>query len=95
MKLVDPGKSPGILCLIEGHPLASAWMEKIRDHQCREAVKHRQAAVVDPRLDPARARCSRGRLRVKDYCFCDVPGWDPLEACPGVAPLSFFIWLLL
>ncbi|HCK76232.1 MAG TPA: DUF1330 domain-containing protein, partial [Gammaproteobacteria bacterium] len=37
-------------CFIAEYPSVSAFVEMIRDPVYREAVKHRQAAVLDSRL---------------------------------------------
>jgi uncharacterized protein (DUF1330 family) len=37
-------------CFIAAYPSVGAFVEMIRDPIYREAVKHRQAAVLDPRL---------------------------------------------
>jgi hypothetical protein len=48
--LIGPGDERWDICFISKYPSVSAFVEMIRDPVCREAVKHRQAAVEDSRL---------------------------------------------
>jgi hypothetical protein len=43
-------RKDGILAFIAQYPSGQAFIDMIRDPVYREAVKHRQAAVVDSRL---------------------------------------------
>lgn len=56
LMLIGPGEEKWDECFIAAYPSVAAFVEMIRDPVYREAVKHRQAAVLDSRLirlDPA------------------------------------------
>ncbi|MCX7382432.1 MAG: DUF1330 domain-containing protein [Alphaproteobacteria bacterium] len=48
--LIGPGEEAWHECFIAEYPSVAAFVEMIRDPVYREAVKHRQAAVLDSRL---------------------------------------------
>ena len=48
--LIGPGDEQWDLAFIARYPTAGAFLEMVTDPQYREAVKHRQAAVLDSRL---------------------------------------------
>lgn len=48
--LIGPGDERWDLAFIARYPTAGAFLEMVTDPQYREAVKHRQAAVLDSRL---------------------------------------------
>jgi uncharacterized protein (DUF1330 family) len=48
--LIGPAEERWDLCFIAEYPSTDAFVAMIRDPAYREAVKHRQAAVVDSRL---------------------------------------------
>jgi uncharacterized protein (DUF1330 family) len=48
--LIGPGDKPWDLIFIARYPTAGAFLEMVTDPQYQEAVKHRQAAVLDSRL---------------------------------------------
>ena len=48
--LIGPGDETWDECFIAEYPSVGAFVEMIRDPVYREAVKHRQAAVMDSRL---------------------------------------------
>jgi uncharacterized protein (DUF1330 family) len=48
--LVGPAEEAWDECFIAEYPSVPAFVEMIRDPVYREAVKHRQAAVIDSRL---------------------------------------------
>lgn len=48
--LIGPAEERWDLCFIAEYPSTDAFVAMIRDPVYREAVKHRQAAVVDSRL---------------------------------------------
>ena len=48
--LIGPGDERWDLAFIARYPTAGAFLETVTDPQYREAVKHRQAAVLDSRL---------------------------------------------
>lgn len=48
--LIGPGDERWDLAFIARYPTAGAFLEMVTDRQYREAVKHRQAAVLDSRL---------------------------------------------
>ncbi len=50
LMLIGPGEEAWDECFIAEYPSVSAFVEMIRDPVYREAVKHRQAAVLDSRL---------------------------------------------
>jgi uncharacterized protein (DUF1330 family) len=50
LMLIGPGEERWDICFIAEYPSVAAFVEMIRDPVYREAVKHRQAAVVDSRL---------------------------------------------
>jgi len=50
MTLIGPGIERWDECFIAEYPSVAAFVEMIRDPVYREAVKHRQAAVLDSRL---------------------------------------------
>ena len=50
LMLIGPGEEAWDECFIAENPSVSAFVEMIRDPAYREAVKHRQAAVLDSRL---------------------------------------------
>ena len=50
LMLIGPGEEAWDECFIAEYPSVSAFVEMIRDPAYREAVKHRQAAVLDSRL---------------------------------------------
>ena len=50
LTLIGPADERWDLCFIAQYPSVAAFVEMIRDPVYREAVKHRQAAVVDSRL---------------------------------------------
>lgn len=50
LMLIGPGEERWDECFIAEYPSVSAFVEMIRDPVYREAVKHRQAAVLDSRL---------------------------------------------
>jgi uncharacterized protein (DUF1330 family) len=50
LMLIGPGEEKWDECFIAGYPSVAAFVEMIRDPVYREAVKHRQAAVLDSRL---------------------------------------------
>ena len=56
--LIGPGDESWDACFVAEYPSVEAFVEMIRDPVYREAVKHRQAAVLDSRLirlEPAEA----------------------------------------
>jgi uncharacterized protein (DUF1330 family) len=50
LMLIGPGDEMWDECFIAEYPSVAAFVEMIRDPVYREAVKHRQAAVLDSRL---------------------------------------------
>jgi uncharacterized protein (DUF1330 family) len=50
LMLIGPGEECWDECFIAEYPSVGAFVEMIRDPVYREAVKHRQAAVLDSRL---------------------------------------------
>ncbi len=50
LMLIGPAEERWDECFIAEYPSVSAFVEMIRDPVYREAVKHRQAAVLDSRL---------------------------------------------
>jgi uncharacterized protein (DUF1330 family) len=50
LMLIGPDAEHWDLCFIAEYPSVAAFVEMIRDPVYREAVKHRQAAVLDSRL---------------------------------------------
>lgn len=50
LMLIGPEEEKWDECFIAEYPSVSAFVEMIRDPVYREAVKHRQAAVLDSRL---------------------------------------------
>jgi len=50
LTLIGPGDEQWDECFIAEYPSVAAFVEMIRDPVYREAVKHRQAAVLDSRL---------------------------------------------
>ena len=50
LMLIGPGDERWDECFIAEYPSVTAFVEMIRDAVYREAVKHRQAAVLDSRL---------------------------------------------
>jgi uncharacterized protein (DUF1330 family) len=50
LMLIGPQEEHWDHCFIAEYPLVGAFVEMIRDPVYREAVKHRQAAVLDSRL---------------------------------------------
>jgi len=50
LMLIGPGDERWDECFIAEYPSVAAFVEMIRDPVYREAVKHRQAAVLDSRL---------------------------------------------
>lgn len=50
LMLIGPAEQKWDACFIAEYPSVSAFVEMIRDPVYREAVKHRQAAVLDSRL---------------------------------------------
>ncbi|MBS2017497.1 MAG: DUF1330 domain-containing protein [Deltaproteobacteria bacterium] len=50
LTLIGPSDERWDHCFIAEYPSVAAFVEMIRDPQYREAVKHRQAAVLDSRL---------------------------------------------
>jgi uncharacterized protein (DUF1330 family) len=48
--LIGPGDKRWDLVFVARYPTAAAFLEMVTDPQYREAVKHRQAAVLDSRL---------------------------------------------
>lgn len=50
LMLIGPGEEPWDECFIAEYPSVAAFVEMLRDPVYREAVKHRQAAVLDSRL---------------------------------------------
>ena len=50
LMLIGPGEERWDECFIAEYPSVAAFVEMIRDPLYREAVKHRQAAVLDSRL---------------------------------------------
>ena len=50
LMLIGPGEEAWDECFIAEYPSVYAFVEMIRDPVYREAVKHRQAAVLDSRL---------------------------------------------
>lgn len=48
--LIGPGDERWDLAFIARYPSAGAFLEMVTDPEYREAVKHRQAAVLDSRL---------------------------------------------
>tara|TARA_Y100000588_G_scaffold373482_1_gene447380 strand:+ start:2632 stop:3057 length:426 start_codon:yes stop_codon:yes gene_type:complete len=48
--LIGPSEEKWDECFIAEYPSVSAFVEMVRDPLYREAVKHRQAAVLDSRL---------------------------------------------
>ncbi|MGE0700579.1 MAG: DUF1330 domain-containing protein [Hyphomicrobiaceae bacterium] len=50
LMLIGPGAERWDECFIAEYPSVGAFVEMIRDPVYREAVKHRQAAVIDSRL---------------------------------------------
>ena len=50
LMLIVPTEEKWDECFIDEYPSVSAFVEMVRDPVYREAVKHRQAAVIDSRL---------------------------------------------
>ena len=50
LTLIGPASERWDACFIAQYPSVAAFVEMIRDPVYREAVKHRQAAVLDSRL---------------------------------------------
>lgn len=50
MMLIGPRDATWDVCFIAEYPSVAAFVEMLRDPVYREAVKHRQAAVLDSRL---------------------------------------------
>jgi uncharacterized protein (DUF1330 family) len=50
LMLIGPAEEKWDLCFIAEYPSVAAFVEMIRDPVYREAVKHRQAGVLDSRL---------------------------------------------
>ena len=50
LMLIGPTEEKWDECFIAEYPSVSAFVEMVRDPVYREAVKHRQAAVIDSRL---------------------------------------------
>jgi uncharacterized protein (DUF1330 family) len=50
LMLIGPGDEKWDECFVAEYPSVGAFVEMIRDPVYREAVKHRQAAVLDSRL---------------------------------------------
>ena len=50
LMLIGPGDETWDECFIAEYPCVAAFVEMIRNPKYREAVKHRQAAVLDSRL---------------------------------------------
>jgi uncharacterized protein (DUF1330 family) len=50
LMLIGPGNEKWDACFIAEYPSVAAFVQMIRDPIYREAVKHRQAAVLDSRL---------------------------------------------
>jgi uncharacterized protein (DUF1330 family) len=50
LMLIGPTEEKWDVCFIAEYPSVAAFVEMVRDPTYREAVKHRQAAVVDSRL---------------------------------------------
>lgn len=50
LMLIGPGEERWDECFIAEYPSVAAFVEMIRDPLYREAVKHRQAAVLESRL---------------------------------------------
>ena len=50
LMLIGPAEEKWDLCFIAEYPSVAAFVEMIRDPAYREAVKHRQAGVLDSRL---------------------------------------------
>lgn len=50
MTLIGPDSEYWDICFIAEYPDAEAFMAMLRDDDYRNAVKHRQAAVIDSRL---------------------------------------------
>jgi len=50
MTVIGPGEERWDACFIAEYPSGAAFVEMLRDPVYREAVKHRQAAVLDSRL---------------------------------------------
>ena len=50
LMLIGPEEETWDECFIAEYPSVSAFVEMVRDPVYREAVKHRQAAVIDSRL---------------------------------------------
>ena len=50
LMLIGPGEEAWDECFIAEYPSVYAFVEMVRDPVYREAVKHRQAAVLDSRL---------------------------------------------
>lgn len=50
LMLIGPGEEHWDECFIAEYPSVAAFVEMLRDPVYREAVKHRQAAVLDSRL---------------------------------------------
>lgn len=50
LMLIGPSEERWDHCFIAEYPSVAAFVEMIRDPDYREAVKHRQAAVLDSRL---------------------------------------------
>lgn len=50
LTLIGPGEERWDECFIAEYPSVAAFVEMLRDPAYREAVKHRQAAVLDSRL---------------------------------------------
>jgi uncharacterized protein (DUF1330 family) len=50
LMLIGPGEERWDECFVAEYPSVGAFVEMIRDPVYREAVKHRQAAVLDSRL---------------------------------------------
>ena len=48
--LIGPSEEKWDECFIAEYPSVGAFVEMVRDPLYREAVKHRQAAVLDSRL---------------------------------------------
>lgn len=66
LMLIGPQEEHWDHCFIAEYPAVSAFVEMIRDPVYREAVKHRQAAVLDSRL-------IRLKLAANGGTFGEVP----------------------
>jgi uncharacterized protein (DUF1330 family) len=65
LMLIGPAEEKWDECFIAEYPSVAAFVEMIRDPAYREAVKHRQAAVLDSRLirlAPASAGSGFGKI---------------------------------